>query len=71
MPKKPVEAYTWYAVAAAAGDQEAATRRDLVKGAMTPTELAKAQKAVDGFQVATPDAAANEVPKLAGVLVSD
>ena len=45
-PKNLSEAYKWFALAAKAGDEEAAKRRELVKGQLAPAELATAEQAV-------------------------
>ena len=43
VPQSLVEAYAWYAAAAARGDQGAAQRRDHIASALNPGDLKKAQ----------------------------
>ncbi|MCB1494690.1 MAG: SEL1-like repeat protein [Bauldia sp.] len=55
------ESYKWFAVAAAAGDGDAAARRDEVAGLLSPDELATARAAVQAWRAKPPLATANTV----------
>src|SRR6185295_16941693 len=61
VPQDLVEAYKWFAIAASSGDEESAKRRDIIAGALTPDDLAKAQAAVTAFQPTPLITEANEV----------
>ena len=63
--KSPMEAYKWYALAAAGGDMEAARRRDLLKPKLDPATLATAVRAVGDWKARQPNALAND-PRVAG-----
>ena len=60
-PKNLSEAYKWFALAAKAGDEEVAKRRELVKGQLAPAELATAEQAVAAWTAKAPVAEANAV----------
>lgn len=55
------ESYKWFAVAAAAGDADAAARRDEVAGMFTPDQLASARASVQAWRPKPPLAEANTV----------
>jgi localization factor PodJL len=57
-----IEAYKWFAVAAAQGDSDAASRRDDVAKAMPPDDLAKARAAVASWHAKPALPEANAVP---------
>ncbi|MGL4323680.1 MAG: hypothetical protein ACRCTD_06515 [Beijerinckiaceae bacterium] len=57
------EAYTWFALAAAQGDEEAGRKRDEVAGRLSPEDLAAAKSAVASFKPLAQDALANDVPE--------
>ena len=63
--KSALEAYKWYALAAAGGDGEAVRRRDLLKPKLDPITLAAALRAVGDWKARQPDALAND-PRVAG-----
>ncbi len=66
LPKDLVKSYTWFAIVAAAGDAEAARKRDEVAARLTSSELAAANAAAAGFAPRQADRAANEIaPPLA------
>jgi TPR repeat protein len=44
VPQNKVEAYKWWALAAAQGDAMAVTNRDLVLDDMTPAQIAEGQR---------------------------
>ncbi|GIL02428.1 MAG: hemagglutinin [Alphaproteobacteria bacterium] len=54
-----VEAYKWFAVAARAGDQDAAAKRDTLAGAMRPDQLTRARGLAELWQPTAIDPAAN------------
>jgi TPR repeat protein len=60
------QAYKWYAIAGARGDSHAATRAATLASELTPEEREAADAAVASFQSVPVDAAANEVPQVAG-----
>jgi localization factor PodJL len=60
------ESYKWFAVAAAAGDADAAARRDEVAGMFTPDQLASARASVQAWRPKPPLAEANAVKAPAG-----
>jgi localization factor PodJL len=55
------QSYTWFAVAAAQGDEDAAKKRDEIAARLAPADLAAAKAGVERFKPATPDRAMNEV----------
>jgi localization factor PodJL len=59
--KDLAEAYKWLSLAAADGDVEAAKRRDLVKGQLTPAALAEGDQALKLWKAKPLKAEANEV----------
>ncbi|MDQ6869406.1 MAG: hypothetical protein M3178_13855 [Pseudomonadota bacterium] len=61
LPKDLVKSYTWFAIVAAAGDAEAARKRDDVAARLTSSELAAANAAAAGFAPRPADHAANEI----------
>ncbi|SEQ63834.1 localization factor PodJL [Faunimonas pinastri] len=61
VPVDMIEAYKWFAVAATSGDKEAAKRRDMVAQSLSPSDLAKAKAAAEGFRPLDADTAANDV----------
>jgi localization factor PodJL len=62
LPKDLVKSYTWFAIVAAAGDADAARKRDDVAARLTSSELAAANAAAMGFVPRPADHAANEIP---------
>jgi localization factor PodJL len=56
-----VSSYTWFAIAAAQGDDDAAKKRDDVGARLNSNELAAAKAMADAFRPKTPDPAANDV----------
>ena len=62
LPKDLVKSYTWFAIVAAAGDADAARKRDDVAARLTSSELAAANAAAAGFAPRPADHAANEIP---------
>ena len=63
MPKDLVRSYTWFAIVAAAGDADAAKKRDEVAARLTSSELAAANSAAAVFEPRPADRAANEAPR--------
>ena len=61
LPKDLVKSYTWFAIVAAAGDADAARKRDAVAARLTSSELAAANAAAAGFAPRPADHAANEI----------
>jgi TPR repeat protein len=61
LPKDLVKSYTWFAIVAAAGDADAARKRDDVAARLTSSELAAANAAAAGFAPRPADHAANEI----------
>jgi localization factor PodJL len=62
-----VSSYTWFAIAAAQGDNDAAQKRDDVGARLNANELAAAKAMTAAFHAKTPDPAANDVqPPAAG-----
>jgi localization factor PodJL len=61
LPKDLVKSYTWFAIVAAAGDADAARKRDDVAARLTSSELATANAAAAGFAPRPADHAANEI----------
>jgi localization factor PodJL len=45
-PKDHVQAYKWFALSAAQGDEQAAAHRDWLEKKMTPAQLAQAKRLV-------------------------
>lgn len=60
LPKDLVKSYTWFAIVAAAGDADAAKKRDEVATRLTSSELAAANAAAAAFEPRPMDRAANE-----------
>ena len=60
LPKDLVKSYTWFAIVAAAGDTDAAKKRDEVATRLTSSELAAANAAAAAFEPRPMDRAANE-----------
>ncbi|MDQ0511918.1 hypothetical protein [Ancylobacter amanitiformis] len=56
----PVQAWRWFALAAAAGDAQAAAKRDAIGVMLDPRSLAAARLAVQGWTPVMADARANE-----------
>jgi TPR repeat protein len=56
VPLDNVLAHMWFSLAAAAGDADAARRRDVVAVQMTPDQLATAQKLAHQWQPTDPGA---------------
>ena len=61
LPKDLVKSYTWFAIVAAAGDADAARKRNDVAARLTSSELAAANAAAAGFAPRPADHAANEI----------
>ena len=57
-----VEAYKYFALAAAQGDTEALNRREEVAGRMVPKQINEARRAVESFALRAPEPGANEAP---------
>jgi localization factor PodJL len=55
-----VSAYTWFAIAAAQGDADAAKKRDEIGATLDADQLAAAKSVAASFRAKTPDAAAND-----------
>ena len=62
LPKDLVKSYTWFAIVAAAGDADAAKKRDEVAARLTSSELAAANAAAAAFEPRQIQSAANEAP---------
>lgn len=60
VPKDLVKAYTWFLIVAAAGDPEAAAKRDEIKTRLTASELAAANAAAASFVPRPVDSAVSE-----------
>ncbi|WP_349368844.1 hypothetical protein [Salinarimonas sp.] len=60
-PQDLQASYTWFAVAAAQGDTDAAARREELAARLSESERVLAQSAADAWRAETPDPAANEV----------
>ncbi len=61
MPKNPGAAYQWFALAAKNGDQEAAKRRDQIKGELDAAALAGAEQTVAAWTAKQTAVEANEI----------
>jgi localization factor PodJL len=61
VPQNFVSSYTWFSIAAAQGDDDAAKKRDDVGVRLNPNELAAAKAMAAAFHAKTPDSAANDV----------
>jgi len=57
-----VSSYTWFAIAAAQGDDDAGRKRDDVGARLNANQLAAAKAMGAAFHAKTPDAAANDMP---------
>ncbi|AWN46909.1 hypothetical protein DK419_11790 [Methylobacterium terrae] len=57
-----VQAYGWFAAAAAQGDDDAGRKRDEVAGKLAPKDLAAARAAAEAWKARTPDPAVNDPP---------
>jgi localization factor PodJL len=55
------ESYKWFALAAKAGDKDAASKRDEIANAMRPEQLAKARAATDLWKAKDAEPAVNAV----------
>jgi localization factor PodJL len=66
VPQNFVSSYTWFAIAAAQGDDDAARKRDDVGARVNASELAAAKAMAAAFRAKTPDPAANDVQPPAG-----
>ena len=62
MPQSLLNAYRWYAIAAAQGDAESKARLQTIAAQMSDDDRAAAQKAADTFKAAPLDARANVAP---------
>ena len=60
--RNPVEAYKWFALAAKAGDPEAAAKRDELARELSPSDLTAAKALAEAWRARTTDRAANTVP---------
>lgn len=60
VPQDMVSAYKWLSLAAKSGDKEALRRRDILKGKLTATELADAEKRVATFRIVRSDPNVND-----------
>jgi localization factor PodJL len=56
-----VEAYKWFGIAASSGDEESAKRRDIIGGALSEGDKARAEEAIATFQPVPLIPGANEV----------
>ena len=63
-----VEAYKWYAIAAAQGDAESRTRMETIASQLSAEEKEKAEKSVAAFQPAPLDRGANAPPIAASLI---
>jgi localization factor PodJL len=61
VPQDFVASYVWFAIAAAQGDQDSATKRDDVGARLSPDQLATAKAVAAGFRPRTPVAGSNDV----------
>ncbi len=61
MPKNPGAAYQWFALAARSGDQEAAKRRDQIKGELDAAALTAAEQAVADWTAKQAAVEGNEI----------
>lgn len=68
VPQSLLDAYKWYAVAAAQGDQESATRVDVLKTQLSADDLAAAQSAAASFHAEEASSFANTNPLLADLM---
>jgi localization factor PodJL len=64
VPQNPAEAYKWYLIAARSGDGDSRLSALRIKSQLSPEAQSAAQRAADGFQVQTAQAAAS--PAIAG-----
>ena len=62
LPKDLVKSYVWFSIVAAAGDPDAAKKRDEVGARLTSSEVASANAAAASFVPRQPDQAANQNP---------
>ena len=60
------QSYTWFAVAAAQGDEDAGKKRDEIAGKLDARTLASARAAAEAFRPAPANAASNDVTPPAG-----
>jgi localization factor PodJL len=60
------QSYTWFSLAAAQGDEDAARKRDEVAARLNPTTLASAKQAAESFKPSRMDEAANDAGAPAG-----
>jgi localization factor PodJL len=61
-PQNLVQSYTWFAVAAGQGDEDAGKKRDEVGQRLSAADLASAKAAAESWRAQTPNQAANEPP---------
>jgi localization factor PodJL len=61
VPQDFVASYVWFAIAAAQGDQDSATKRDDVGARLSPDQLATAKAVAAGFRPRTSVAGSNDV----------
>ena len=67
MPQSLLDAYKWYAIAAAAGDTESKARIDALATQISADDRAAAQKAADAFKPLPLDPRANVAPQMSDV----
>ena len=64
VPQSLLDAYKWYAIAAAEGDAESKSRIDALSTQLSADDRAAAQRSADQFKPQALDAAANVPPQL-------
>lgn len=60
VPKNPVVAYKWYAIAAKGGDREAARRQQLLRSKLDAVALQQAEESIAGWQAKPTQPSAND-----------
>ena len=64
VPLSLIDAYTWYAIAAAQGDGESRQRLSVLQGQLGEADRAAAQRTAAGFHPAPLNRAANLPPEM-------
>ena len=64
MPQSLLDAYKWYAIAAAAGDTESKSRIDALGTQLSADDRAAAQRSADAFRAQPLNPRANVAPQL-------
>jgi localization factor PodJL len=70
VPQSLIDAYKWYAIAAAKGDVESRTRVDVLASQLGADERAAAEKAAADFRPQPETPAANTLPNAARLMGS-